>query len=355
MLIQCIIEEKNMFFWQRRGTLFLLLYPFSILYGFISFLREKLFHYHLKKTTFFNVPVIIVGNITVGGTGKTPAVIWLAKFLKTQGLKVGIVSRGYGGRAQHWPQSVNRDSQPSLVGDEAVLIVRQTTCPMVVAPDRVAAVKQLLKENQCDVIISDDGLQHYALGRTMEIAVIDDSHLLGNGALFPAGPLREPVSRLASVDCIICSQNASDLSKKTIETRLKKQYNLQALPMFLMIQRAPGDIYQLIDSDNQLNISDVKRPVHAVSGIANPIRFFNYLRSMGLQVIEHAYKDHHVFKKKEIDFYPNDIIIMTEKDAVKCERFADKRHWCLPLKVTMNQVFVNLLKKRLDQLGVLNG
>ena len=341
-----------MFFWQRRGTLFLLLYPFSIFYGFISFLRKKLFHYHLKKTTYFKVPVIIVGNITIGGTGKTPTVIWLAKFLKTQGLNAGIVSRGYGGRAKHWPQSVKVDSKPHIVGDEAVLIVRQTECPMVVGPDRVAAVQQLLKEHQCDVVISDDGLQHYALGRTMEIAVIDPFYLLGNGALLPAGPLREPVARLASVDCIICSQNIPDLRKRTVESCLKNKYGLSKLPMLLMIERAPGNIYQLIHSNNNLNIDQVKRPVHAVSGIAYPARFFNYLRSMGLEVIEHAYEDHHVFTKKEIDFRPNDVIIMTEKDAIKCERFADKRHWCLPLQVTMNQVFVSLLSKKLNQLGI---
>jgi len=343
-----------MIFWQRRGTLFFLLYPFSILYGLISFLRQKLFHSHLKKTTSFNVPVIIVGNITIGGSGKTPVVIWLAKFLKAQGLKVGVVSRGYGGCAPHWPQVVKRHSDPRLVGDEAVLIVRQTASPMVVAPNRVAAVEQLLKENECDVVISDDGLQHYALERTMEIAVIDDVRLLGNGALLPAGPLREPVGRLISVDCIICSQNSPDSLNESIEARLKKQYNIQTLPALLMMQRAPGDIYQLVDSKNKLNIDKVKQPVHAVSGIANPSRFFDYLRSMGLRVIEHAYKDHHVFEKKDIDFCSNDIIIMTEKDAVKCETFVDKRHWCLPLQVTMSQVFVNLLKDKLSELRVLS-
>ena len=343
-----------MVFWQRRGALFLLLCPCSILYRFVCFLRKKLFQYHIKKITHLDVPVIVVGNITVGGTGKTPTVIWLAKFLKSQGLSVGIVSRGYGGRATNWPQFVTQNSQPQLVGDEAVLIVRQTKCPMVVAPDRVAAAKQLLNEHQCDVILSDDGLQHYALGRTMEIAVIDHAYLLGNGALLPAGPLREPATRLTSVDCIICNHHALELSVNVIQAKLKKKYGLQTLPTTLIMQKTPGSIYQLMNSNNHLNVDTVNHPVHAVSGIANPIRFFNDLRSIGLEVIEHPYPDHHSFKKQEIDFCPDDIIIMTEKDSVKCVQFADKRHWSLTLKMTMNQKFVTVLKKKLNQLGVLH-
>jgi tetraacyldisaccharide 4'-kinase len=343
-----------MIFWRKRSALFFLLYPFSMLYGLIVFLRRLLFKLNLKKTSYFKTPIIIVGNITVGGSGKTPVVIWLAKFLKTQGLKVGIVSRGYGGCATTWPQAVKANSQPRQVGDEAVLITRQTNCPMVVAPDRVKAVNQLLSDNSCDVVISDDGLQHYALGRAMEIAVIDDSFLLGNGALLPAGPLRESASRLTSVDCIVYnSQHGSEMSYDNVNTYLKKRYRLSTLPMFIAVHRKPGEIYQLINSNAKLDVAQIKRPVHAVSGIANPIRFLKSLRSLGLYVIQHIYKDHHWFEKKEIDFDKNDIIIMTEKDAVKCEAFADRRHWCLPLQVTMSQCFVNLLKEKLSELGIL--
>lgn len=191
--------------WYSSRPLFFWLIPFATVYRCIIFLRRWLYRHHWFKSTKFSVPVIVVGNITVGGTGKTPCVIALTKLLREAGFRPGIISRGYGGHALHYPQWVNPISDPALVGDEAVLLARATQCPVVVAPKRVLAAKELLTNTDCNVLLSDDGLQHYALARTLEIAVIDGQRRLGNGFCLPAGPLREPEKRLNEVDFIICN------------------------------------------------------------------------------------------------------------------------------------------------------
>jgi tetraacyldisaccharide 4'-kinase len=297
------------------------LQPFSYLYRSIAAINSDLYSMGIKKTSHFPVPIVVVGNLTVGGTGKTPLVIALANLLRENGYKPGIVSRGYGGRAEYYPQWVDNDSDPHVVGDEPILMAQTTKCPVVVDPKRVRAVQRLLEHTDCNVIISDDGLQHHALARDIEIAVVDGERRFGNGFCLPAGPLREPIDRLQRVDFVIVNgePHANEF-----------EMSLQAEP-----------IYNLSQPDLILDTFTVKQPVHAVAGIANPTRFFNQLRKMGLSIIEHAFPDHYYFQVNDFNFLSaKEFAIMTEKDAVKCQSFADERFWCLPVRAICDNDFV---------------
>lgn len=314
--------------WYQKHWLTYLLLPFSYLYHFIIMIRRICYRFHIKKTTRFQIPIIVVGNITVGGTGKTPLVIALAQYLQQQGFKPGIVSCGYGGQAKHFPVYVTAESDPILVGDEPVLIAHHTQCPIYVAPSRVKAVNQLLKAHACNIIISDDGLQHYALQRDIEIAVIDGERRFGNGFCLPAGPLREPIQRLKRVDFIVCNGEAQ-----------AREYTMQLLP---------GKIYHL--QNRALHFNPLPhQTIHAVVAIGNPSRFFNLLRQLGHTIIEHPFPDHYIFQAKDFDFGENAIIIMTEKDAVKCHAFADQRFWCLPVQAQLTQDFYKICMTELGR------
>lgn len=292
--------------WYGKKTfLNYLLLPFSWLYYLIISFRQFLFKKGVKKITTLPVPVIVVGNITVGGTGKTPLVIWLVNQLKARGYKPGVISRGYKGQAKTWPQRVMPDTDPKKVGDEPVLIAKKTRVPVYVSPHRVQAGQRLLAENDCDVIVSDDGLQHTALARQFEIVVLDAKRQVGNGFLLPAGPLRESDRRLKKVDRVL--ENGKDY-------RLK-----------------PGAIYRVNEPTQLLNLDQVTSPIQAICAIGNPDRFFKTLVDLGLNVIPHPYPDHHAFSKAEIDL-PG-LVMMTEKDAVKCRAFCDERHYCLSVEV----------------------
>jgi tetraacyldisaccharide 4'-kinase len=314
----------------------------SFLYQGVIKLRFYCYKLGIKKTEILNIPIIIIGNITVGGTGKTPLVVYISDYLIAQGLRPGIISRGYKASNNKFPQIVSSDSDPCLLGDEAVMLAKQTGCPIVVCRDRVAAVKKLLSQSDCNIIVSDDGLQHYALHRDIEIAVVDAQRVWGNGRCLPAGPLREPVSRLHTVD-FICVQG-----KKEKNISQDFDFSRQA-PNYMSY--IPGDIYQIINRQVILDpASCVNYPIHAVAGIGNPNQFFALLRSQGLEIIEHAFPDHHAFTAQDIDFGFESLVIMTEKDAVKCRRFADDRHWCLPISLDMEPLFLENFQKRLDEL-----
>jgi len=317
-------------FWYDEPTLLnYFLLPFSWIYRVIIFLRRLIL---LKKQVKFKVPIIVVGNITVGGTGKTPLVIWLANFLKAQGYKPGIVSRGYGGKASHYPQAVNAQSDPKMTGDEPLLISLHTACPVIIDPDRVNAVNYLLKNYDCDCVISDDGLQHYRLGRTIEIVVVDGERQFGNQLCLPAGPLREPISRANSADFIVINGERAD----------DGQYHMTLVPELFCNIISPD---LKADFDHFLG-----RPVHAAAGIGNPDRFFNLLKSKGLSILPHPFPDHYLFTEKDFDFDRENPILMTEKDAVKCKSFADYRYWYLPVKAEVDQ---KLGKHVLEKLSVL--
>ena len=301
--------------------------PLAGLYRGIIAIRQHLYQSNIKKISRFPIPVIVIGNITLGGTGKTPLVAWLANWLTEQGKKPGLVSRGYGGKAATWPQVVSENSDPRLVGEEAVMLVQQTHCPMVAGPDRVAAVNRLLANYDCDVVISDDGLQHYALGRDIEIAVIDGMRRFGNGFCLPAGPLREPKRRLCTVDFVITNGSAK-----------KNEYTMRV---------SAGNICQVMDNHRILDLTTCHgKIIHAVAAIGHPQRFFQQLQSLGLPFIPHEFPDHHFYQPADIDFGENAIVIMTEKDAVKCRKFADTRHWYLPIVVEVDEIFQYIFREK---------
>ncbi len=309
--------------WYNKKNVFsLALLPLAGLFCLVVKIRQQAYKRQWINSKKFPIPIIVVGNITVGGTGKTPLVIWLAKYLKTQGFNPGIISRGYGGSTKSSPQAVYPDSDPQLVGDEPVLIARHSGCPVAVAPKRSLAVEYLLSEYNCNIIISDDGLQHYALKRDIEIAVVDAKRRYGNQRCLPAGPLREPLSRLKTVDCIIT---------KGIEL----QYEIQTL------RRVTDD--QIVKPITAL----ANQKVHAIAALGNPSGFFQLLRQYGLKLDSHEFRDHHIYTENDILFDDELPVIMTEKDAVKCKQFAKPQHWYLPITAKLPESFKTQINKKL--------
>ncbi len=312
-------------YWYRVSPLHLALWPLSVLYSIVAALRRLLYRIGLAPATRLRVPVIVVGNISAGGTGKTPCVIWLAQWLLEHGWQPGIVSRGYGGTARS-PQCALPDSDPRIVGDEAVLLARRTSCPVWVGSQRVAAAQALLTAHpDCNVIISDDGLQHYALARNVELAVIDGERGCGNGMLLPAGPLREPVRRLARVDAIIINGGAV--------------FPLDLLPAGVPVfdMRLDGStFYELRNPQRSVGPAHfASQPVHAMAAIGNPQRFFNRLRDLGLSFSAHPFPDHHAYAPSDCAVGANAALLMTEKDAVKCERMGGDNWWALRVDATL--------------------
>ncbi len=317
--------------WYKDPFIGTWLMPLGFIFSDIVRFRTFLYRIGVLKTHTLPVPVIVVGNITVGGTGKTPLIIWLAKLLTDAGYRPGIISRGYGGQSASWPQSVTADSDARQVGDEAVLIAKQTGCPVVVAPLRVDAAKQLLSQTDCNVILSDDGLQHYALNRDIEIAVIDGERRFGNGYCLPAGPLREPISRLQRVDFIVVNGEKSEPNE------------------FAM--RLVGDMAVNMATGEQKPLAEfAATPCHALAGIGNPERFFKGLGAAGLTCTPHSFRDHHQFQQSDIVFTDVTPVLMTEKDAVKCTAFARQQHWFVPVTADLEAGFagqlLNLLKRK---------
>lgn len=311
------------------------LLPFSWLFCVLVWIRRTAYRLRILPSARLSIPVIVVGNISVGGTGKTPLVVWLAKHLQKLGCRPGIISRGYGGNAQYWPQQVLPGSDPTAVGDEPVLIARLTNCPVSVGPDRVAAALAMQKFTECDVIISDDGMQHYALGRDIEIVVLDGDRGLGNGFCLPAGPLRERISRLDKVDMVVSNGTAGRgryvmLLKQTEVINLADPTQVKSLDYFA-----------------------AETKVHAIAGIGNPGRFFKQLEMAGLNVEGHAFPDHYQFQLEDLEAVNDATLLMTEKDAVKCQRFAQPHHWFVRVEAELHDTF----KYRLDKLvkGVIDG
>ncbi|MBD3671144.1 MAG: tetraacyldisaccharide 4'-kinase [Gammaproteobacteria bacterium] len=321
-------------YWYSDNKLAKSLRPLSWLFCALVHLRKLLYILRALRSYRNELPVIVVGNITVGGSGKTPMVIWLARLLKQQGYKPGIISRGYGGSASRWPQQVRPDSDPYVVGDEPVLIARRTECPMAVGPDRVEDIHALKQFTDCDVIISDDGMQHYRMRRDMEIVVIDGTRRFGNGYCLPAGPLREPVSRLRRVDFVVNNSGVVEEGE-------------------IAMDMAGGVIKRLDGAGDFESLTEWKgKQVHALCGIGNPHRFFDVLRKNGLDVIAHSFPDHHRFSREDISFDDALPVIMTEKDAVKCARYANERHWYYPVDAVLDDGFaeqvITRLKEKID-------
>lgn len=278
------------------------------------------------------VPVIVVGNITVGGSGKTPVVIALVDWLQRHGYRPAVVSRGYGGRPRALPLLVGDDTPAAEAGDEPLLIRRRTGCPVVVDPDRVRAARAALAHSGCDILVADDGLQHYRLARDIEIAVVDGVHGLGNGRLLPAGPLREPPARLAEVDCVLVK---GDGGPTVVPGAPHWHFDLAA-----------GGLTPLAATDRAPPEPGAR--VHAVAGIAWPEQFFETLSRLGYDVIAHPHRDHAVLDRDSVEFDDGIDVVMTEKDAVKCLAFATPRHWCLPVSAEPDPAFWAWFAGRLE-------
>lgn len=301
--------------------------PLAALYGALTSLRRGLYRLGVLRSTRLSVPVVVIGNLSVGGTGKTPVTIAIADALRRRGYRPGVVSRGYGG-SQKAPSLLGESPDPSVVGDEPCLI-RASGVAVAVGRERPAAAR-LLIEAGCDVVIADDGLQHYALARDVEICVIDGVRRFGNGRLLPAGPLREPLSRLERVDFRICNGGA-------------------VAPGDIPMQLQGGQARALVDGQDKPLADFAGQEVHAVAAIGHPQRFFASLRSQGLQVIEHAFPDHHAFTRGDLAFNDDRPVLMTEKDAVKCRPFAQAHWWVVPVRAVLPQAFFDELDGRLRQ------
>ena len=299
--------------WYGRGAWGRRLALLSLPYAAAVRLRRAVYRRGLRKSYRIGAPVVVVGNIAVGGAGKTPLVVWLVRRLRRHGYRPGVICSGYRGTARARPQYVREDSDPAAVGDEAVLLAKRCGRPVMAGRDRVAAARSLVRRFGCDVVVSDDGLQHYRLARDLEIAVLDGRRRHGTGRCLPAGPLREPVSRLRSVDFVVAKEGRAR----------EGEYRMELTGRTL---RRVADDAVSIDAA-ELSSS----PVHAVAGIGNPASFFGRLRDLGLGIVPRVFPDHHPFSAGDIEFPDGQPVIMTEKDAVKCRGFAGKRHWYLPV------------------------
>jgi tetraacyldisaccharide 4'-kinase len=312
--------------WYGGAPTSLLLLPLSWLYGAVMSVRRIFYAQGWLPSWRMHRPVIVVGNVTVGGTGKTPLVAWLAERLKERGLRVGILSRGYGSTATT-PRVVEPNSLWQDIGDEPLLLRQRTGCDVVVSVDRVAGA-HLLVQRGADVIIADDGLQHLRLARDVEIVVIDGARGFGNGRLLPAGPLRESPDRLSHANFVVVNGRAEHPSISVLSHA--------GAPQSAQMTLAPGTVLPVVGTRADRSLESFRgQKVHAVAGIGNPWRFFADLRSRGLDVVEHPFPDHHPFSPADLNFGDTAPVLMTEKDAVKCRAFPDTRvlatAWYVPV------------------------
>lgn len=304
------------------------LWPLSALFCAIVVVRRwRLVRVQRKKKP-SPVPVVVVGNITTGGTGKTPLVVAIVRHLRQAGYSPGVITRGYGGRSPAWPQRVVPDSDPRWVGDEPVMLARSCACPVVAGPDRMADLGLLVSSERCDVVVSDDGLQHYRLPRDVEIAVLDGERGLGNRLCLPAGPLREPSGRLRQVDFVVINGGGDDAG----------------VPM----QLAAAMPVNLTSGEQRPLSAFADAQVHAIAGIGNPERFFTTLKRAGLQILEHPFPDHYDYHPHNLDFGDDRALIMTEKDAVKCAGIAPANAWYLPVEAVLPDSFFDSLVRRIQ-------
>jgi len=316
-------------YWYHRGLSAWLLWPFSWIFRFAVAARRLLYWLRVLPSKHPGLPVIVVGNLTAGGTGKTPLVIWIAEYLKKKGWTPGIVSRGYGAEITV-PRAATIADDAAAVGDEPILLSRRSGCPVWVGADRLRVIAALRDAHpDVDVLVLDDGLQHYRLRRDVEIAVVD-ARGFGNGFLLPAGPLREPVSRLGSVDAVV----SNGAAVKGYAMRLQG-----------------AEVHRMTDSaDRRPAAAFAGQKVHAVAGIGDPNRFFLHVGKLGVKLAPHPFPDHHRFDAKDLEFGDDAPVLMTEKDAVKLRRAAKPNWWVLPVTAELDPAFGEWLSKRLDGL-----
>ena len=303
--------------WRQAGWLNYLLFPLSLVYGLLMLARRRCYQLGICKSVSLAVPLVVVGGITVGGSGKTPVVLSLVRYLQDQGLRPGVICRGYKGRSTFWPREVNGSTTAALVGDEARLIYQLTGVAVVAGPDRVANGVCLIDKFGCNVLISDDGFQRHALQRDLDIVVLDGQAGYGNGWCLPAGPLREFRSQVERADIVLVNGAGQELYIK----------GPQAGRMSMRVAEA----YNLSDGARKPLSEFVGESVHAVAGVGNPARFFRQLERLGMDVAPHPFPDHHPFVESDLVFGDDSPVLMTEKDAVKCRHMTIKnRLWAVP-------------------------
>ena len=306
--------------WQKTSIITWLLAPFSLLFWLISQVRVTLYHKKILKSYLSPVPVLVIGNISVGGNGKTPLVIWLVEQLQKKGVKVGVISRGYGGENKVYPQLVTPESNPKLMGDEPVLIAQRTHAPVAISPNRQQSIELLLNQFELDLIITDDGLQHYALERDMEWVVVDGERRFGNGFVLPAGGLRELPSRLKQVQAVICNGKNANAGEHAMHLEPDFAINLK--------------------TGEKCKLNEFTQPVYALAGIGYPPRFFNMLKGLGIPLADtFSFADHQAFTAEMIvpKLSQNLSLLMTEKDAVKCKAFTQENWWYVPVSATFSE------------------
>jgi tetraacyldisaccharide 4'-kinase len=321
---------------RRARWLALLLLPLSWLFGLVVAVRRAAYRGRILRSVAVARPVVVVGNITVGGTGKTPFTIWLANRLQARGARVGIVLRGYGGRSSHWPRDVEQQTKWEEVGDEALLLAASTGAIVVAGPDRVAAAQRAV-ERGAEIVLCDDGLQHYRLARRCEIAVVDARRGFGNGRMLPSGPLREPRSRLEDVDLVVMTRRLGTAASSIPHARVI----VEVVPRL-------GDAIAIVSGARRSLSSFAGQRVHAVAGIGNPQAFFEALTAAGLEVMAHPLPDHAVPVAADVSFRDGTPVLMTEKDAVKCRALADDRHWAVRMDVTMSEEHATAVMALID-------
>jgi tetraacyldisaccharide 4'-kinase len=329
---------QRMWYDRHAPWLSLALLPLSWLFGLIVACRRAAYRVGVLRRIHLSRPVVVIGNVTVGGTGKTPFTIWLAMQLLAKGVRVGIVLRGYGGNSPQWPRDVSSDSAPEEVGDEAVLLATRTGAIVVAGPDRVAAARRAI-ERGAEIVLSDDGLQHYRLARAREIVVIDGRRGVGNRRLLPAGPLREPVSRLAEADL------------RVVSWRDGAARPLTPVPATIQAYARLAEATALVGGETRPLDAFKGSPVHAVAAIGHPQQFFAALQQHGLEVAPHALPDHARLSAADIRFPDQLAVLMTEKDAVKCRAIADQRHWAVRMDVMVSEQDAAAVHAMLDRLG----
>ena len=315
------MEQRLTELWYRESAGFSWLAPLAWLYGLVVAARRAAYACGLIRTQRAAKPVIVVGNLTVGGTGKTPLVAWLAEQLSLTGLRVGIVSRGYG-RSKREPEGVHAESSWRDVGDEPMLLQSSTGCDVVVAQDRFAGAQQLIALG-VDVVIADDGLQHLRLARDCEIVVIDGARGFGNGRLLPAGPLREPAARVRNASIVVVNGTPEHASLVLADGESEVRF---------LMSLSGGEAHRVDGLAAPEPLEHFRgRRVHAVAGIGNPQRFFRDLRARGIDIVEHPFPDHHPFTAAELTFGDDLPVLMTQKDAVRCRELEDARLWYVPV------------------------
>jgi tetraacyldisaccharide 4'-kinase len=322
-------------YWYRISLPHVLLWPLSLVFLTISTVRRYLYHSGILHSDKLAAPVIIVGNISVGGTGKTPFTLWLAQQLLDAGWHPAIISRGYTKSKQKRadiPRAVNINDSPDVVGDEPLLMVQRDICPVWIGRNRVVTGRALLQAfPECDVILSDDGLQHYRLQRDIEIVLVDGQRGFGNRLLLPAGPLREPISRLKSADIVVVNGGAVISGEYAMQLEGSKFYNLLN----------PN----IIQSANAF----AGQQVHVIAGIGHPERFFSHIEHLGINAQNHAFPDHYCYKEADITSINADAILMTEKDAVKCASFATEQYWVLRVDAKIDPALAQLIIEKIKK------